>query len=118
MTEPHVPVRATRRTSRFRLCTTFLKPRGALLWSGGSVFRGPGAGSWERLGQHHFVARFKFFLFNLPTSAAGQRGGDQVIFASQAPIHLKLPRPSIFFDAAGALTAQGCLINETATRFE
>jgi hypothetical protein len=90
---------------------------GALLEIGGSVFRGPGVGSWERFGQHQFVARFKFFLFNPDFS---RRGSEKVTS------HLRLTGPDTFeatatfdlFDAAGALTAQGCLINGTATRFE
>lgn len=90
---------------------------GALLETGGgSLFRGPGVGSWEPDGDHQFVARFKFFLFN----PDGSRRGSQ-----EVTNHIRLTGPDTFeatatfdlFDAAGDLTAQGCLINGTATRF-
>jgi hypothetical protein len=42
---------------------TFLKG-GGMVWSGGSLFVGPGQGFWERLGHNHFMARFKFLVFN------------------------------------------------------
>jgi hypothetical protein len=91
---------------------------GALLEvSGGSPLRGPGVGSWERFDRHEFVARFKFFFFNPDGS---RRGSEEV--TSQ----IRLTGPDEFtatasfdlFDAAGKLTAQGCVINITATRFE
>jgi hypothetical protein len=90
---------------------------GALLEIGGSVFRCPGVGSWERFGQHQFVAGFKFFLLNPDFS---RRDSEKVTS------HLRLTGPDTFeatttfdlFDAAEALTAQGCLISGTAMRFE
>lgn len=93
------------------------QPYGALLEFCGSVFRGPGVGLWERFGQHQFVARFKFFLFNPDFS---RRGSKEVMS------HIRHTGPDTFeatatldrFDAARALTAQGCLINGTTARFE
>ena len=91
---------------------------GALLDLPSSVFRGPGVGSWERVGHKPFVARFKFFLFS-PTNLS--RIGSQEVTND-----IRLTGPDAFeatatvdlFDAAGNMTAQGCIINGTATRFE
>jgi hypothetical protein len=91
---------------------------GALLEIGSSVFRGPGVGSWERVGDKHFVARYKFFLFS-PTNLS-------CIGSEEVTNDIRLTGPDAFeatatfdlFDAAGNMTAQGCLINGTATRFE
>ena len=98
---------------------TYLKHESFLEVSGGSLFRGPGLGSWERLGHHQFEARFKFFLFNPDFS---RRGYEEVAN------HIHLTGPDAFeatasfdlFDAAGNKTSpeEGCPINETATRFE
>jgi len=96
---------------------TFVK-HGGMLWSGGSLVVGPGQGSWERLGHNHFIARFKFFIFNLTT---GSRTGSEELTKD-----IRLTGPDTFeatttfdlFDVAGNQTATGCLINETATRFE
>ena len=85
--------------------------------TGGSLFAGPGVGSWEGRGHHEFAARFKFFLFN----ATGIRTGNEEITS-----RIDLTGPNAFeasatfdlFDAAGNIIAQGCPINETATRFE
>jgi hypothetical protein len=90
---------------------------GALLDIGSSVFRGPGVGLWERFDHHQLVARYKFFLFNPDLS---RRGSEEVTS------HIRLTDPDSFeamatfdlFDAAGNMTAQGCIINGTATRFE
>ena len=95
---------------------TFLK-HGGMLWSGGSLFVGPGQGSWERIGHNHFMARFKFLIFN----ANGSRRGSEELTKD-----VRLTGSDTFeatttfdlFDAAGNTTATGCIINETATRFE
>jgi hypothetical protein len=107
---PNIPIPALQ---------TYLKG-GSILEVGGfsSIFRGPGLGSWEHLGQQQFVARFKFFLFN----PNGTGRGSEVVTS-----HIDLTGPNAFeaaatfdvLDTAGNLTAaQGCHINETATRFE
>jgi hypothetical protein len=96
---------------------TFLK-YGGMLWSGGSLLAGPGQGSWERLGHKHFMARFKFLIFDLTT---GRRTGNEELTKD-----IRLTGSDTFeatttydlFDAAGNMTTQGCIINETATRFE
>ncbi len=96
---------------------TFLKD-GGMLWSGTALVGGPGQGGWERLGHDQFMARFKFFIFDLAT---GRRTGT-----SELTKNMRLTGPDTFeatttydlFDAAGSMTAQGCIINETATRFE
>ena len=111
-----VPVRATRRTSRFRVYTSTSRTERCCR-SGGSVFRGLGVGSWERVGQHQCVAHFKF---SSSTPHFIRRGSEEVTS------HIRLTGPDTFeatatwdlFDAARVLTAQGCLINGTATRFE
>ena len=85
--------------------------------SGGSPLRGPGVGSWERVDDHQFTARFKFFLFNPDGS---RRGSEEITN------HIELTGPDAFeanatfdlFDAAGNMTGQGCAINESATRFQ
>src|SRR5262245_57398874 len=53
----------------------YLKDGSLLEVGGGSPLRGPGLGSWERVGKHQFVARFKFFLFN-PNGSP--RGSEEV----------------------------------------
>ncbi len=98
----------------------YLKPGSILEVPGGTLFRGPGLGSWEHsehLGHHQFVARFKFFFFN----ALGMRTGSEVVTS-----HIDLTGPDTFeakatfdlFDAAGKKTNDGqvCHINENATR--
>ena len=95
---------------------TYLKDDTLLVALGG-LFAGPGHGSWERIEHNHFNARFKFFLFN----PNGMRTGSEVVTKD-----IRLTGPDTFeatstfdlFDAAGNVTAQGCIINETATRFE
>jgi hypothetical protein len=90
---------------------------GTLLVALGGLFAGPGHGSWERIDHNHYTARFKFFLFN----ASGQRVGSEIVTKD-----IRLTSPDTFeatstfdlFDAAGNMTAQGCVINETATRFQ
>jgi hypothetical protein len=88
-----------------------------MLWSGGSLFVGPGQGSWERIGQNHFMARFEFLLFNANGSCSG---------SEEVTKDIRLTGPDTFeatstfdlFDTTGNMTAQGCLISETATCFE
>ena len=96
---------------------TFLKG-GGMLFSGGRLTAGPGQGSWERIGHNHFVARFKFLLFNI---SDGSRTGSEELTKD-----IRLTDPDTFeatttfdgFDASGTPVATGCIINETATRFE
>jgi hypothetical protein len=96
---------------------TYLQHGSILEISGGSPLRGPGVGLWKRLGDHRFGAHFKFFLFN----PNGSRRGSEEVTS-----HISLAGPDAFeatatfdlFDPAGNMTAQGCVINETATRFE
>jgi hypothetical protein len=45
-----------------------------MLWSGGNLRAGAGQGLWERLGRNHFMASFKFFIFDL---ASGNRTGSE-----------------------------------------
>jgi hypothetical protein len=97
----------------------YLKHGSFLEVPGGSLFRGPGLGSWERLGHNQFEARFKFFLFNTD----GSRGGNE-----EVTNHIHLTGHDAFeatatfdlFDATGNRLSpeEGCTINETATRFE
>jgi hypothetical protein len=97
----------------------YLKHGAFLQAAGGSLFRGPGLGSWERIGHHQFEARFTFFLFN----ADGSRRGS-----GEVTSHIQLTGPDAFeatvtldsFDATGNRTSpdEGCPITETATRFE
>ncbi len=85
--------------------------------AGGTLLRGPGAGSWEHTDDHKFGARFKFFLFN-PDGT--RRGSEEV------KNEIELTGPDTFeasatfdlFDAAGNVIGQGCAIDESATRFE
>ena len=54
---------------------TYLKDETMLVALGGSLFSGPGHGSWERIDDNQFNGHFKFFLFN----AAGMlRGSEEV----------------------------------------
>jgi hypothetical protein len=95
---------------------TFLKGE-TMLVALGSLFAGPGHGSWERINHNHFNARFKFFLFN---------PNDMLIGSEEVTKDIRLTGPDAFeatssfdlFDVAGNMTALGCIINETATRFE
>ncbi len=96
----------------------YLRDRSILEVGGGnSLVRGPGLGSWEHVGHHQFVAHFKFFIFN----SDGSRKGSEEVTS-----HIDLTDPNAFeanatfdlFDAMGNKTAEGCPINEIATRFE
>lgn len=85
--------------------------------SGGSPFRGPGAGLWKRLGDDDFGAHFKFFLFN---PSGSRRGSEEVTshIGLTGPDGFKATATFDVFDPAGNKISQGCVINETATRFE
>src|SRR5436853_1999393 len=97
----------------------YLEHGGYVDASGGSLLRSSALGSWERTGDHQFEVRYKFFLFN----ADGSRRGSE-----EVTNHIHLTGPDTFeatatfdlFDAAGSMTspAEGCPLNETATRFE
>jgi hypothetical protein len=97
---------------------TFLE-HGGMLWSAGSLIAGPGHGTWEYFGDSHFTARFKFFLFFDLTTGL-QTGYEEVTK------DIRLTGPDTFeatstydlFDATGTVVAEGCLINETASRFQ
>jgi hypothetical protein len=96
---------------------TYLKDGTMLVALGGSLFSGPGQGSWEHIDPHQFNARFKFFLF---TPSGTLRGSEEVqknIFLT-GPDTFEAISTFDLFDIAGNPTAQGCTINETATRFE
>jgi hypothetical protein len=96
---------------------TYLKDETMLVALGGSLFSGPGHGSWERIDDNQFNAHFKFFLFN----AAGMlRGSEEVKKNILLTGSDTFEATSTFdvFDTAGNITSQGCIINETATRFE
>jgi hypothetical protein len=105
---PNIPIPAL---------NTFLKG-GGMLWSGSALAVVTGQGGWERLGHHHYMARFKFYIFD---PATGFRTGYEELTKD-----IRVTGPDTFeatttydlFDAADQLIATGCLINETATRFE
>ena len=54
---PNIPIPAL---------NTFLKG-GGMLWSGSALAVVTGQGGWERLGRNHYMARFKFYIFNPET---------------------------------------------------
>src|SRR5439155_17859632 len=96
---------------------TYLKDSTLLFASGGSLFAGPGHGSWERTGYNNFKARFKFFVFN----ANGIRVGSEEVTKAiglTGPDAFEATSMFDFFDAAGNMTAHGCPIKETGTRFQ
>jgi hypothetical protein len=97
---------------------TFLK-HGGMLWSGSALFVGPGQGSWERLGHNHFMARFKFFTFD--TSTLRRTGMEELTkdIRLTGPDTFEATTTYDFLDAAGTTTiGTGCIINESAKRFE
>jgi hypothetical protein len=96
---------------------TYLRDGTMLAALGGSLFSGPGQGSWEHIDAHQFNARFKFFLFT-PTGTL--RGSEEVKkdILLTGPDTFEATSTFDVFDAAGNITAQACIINETATRFE
>jgi hypothetical protein len=83
---------------------TFLKG-GGMVWSGSALAVGPGQGVWERFEHHHYVARFKFYIFNPET---GLSTGSEELTKD-----IRLTGPDTFeatttydlFDAAGNMTA-------------
>jgi hypothetical protein len=83
---------------------------------GGTLFRGPGLGSWKRMADDHFVAHFKFFIFN---TSGGRAGSEEVTSHITLTDHDTFEAAATFdlFDPAGNMRAHGCNINETATRF-
>lgn len=96
---------------------SYLEDGTLLVALGGSLFSGPGHGSWERIGHNQFKARFKFFLFN----SSGMRVGSEEVTKDillTGPDAFEATSTFDLFDAAGNMTSQGCIINETATRFE
>lgn len=95
---------------------TFLKG-GGMVWSGGSLFVGPGQGSWERLGRNHFVARFKFLLFNPDGSRRGSEELTKEIRLTSSDT-FEATTTFDFLDPAGNPIGWGCIINESAERFE
>jgi hypothetical protein len=105
---PNIPVPAL---------NTYLKDNMLLVSHGGSLFAGPGQGSWDRITHNQYKARFKFFLFN----ASGARVGSEEVTKTiglTGPDAFQATSSFDFFDAAGNLTAHACPINETGTRFE
>jgi hypothetical protein len=96
---------------------TYLKDETLLVALGGSLFSGPGHGSWERIGHNQFKARFKFFLFNASGMLRGSEEVTKDILLTD-PDAFEATSTFDLFDAAGNMTSQGCIINETATRFE
>jgi hypothetical protein len=96
---------------------TFLKG-GGMVWSGGSLFVGPGQGSWERLGHHQFEARFKFLVFN----PNGSRRASEELTKDISLIGPDTFEATTTYDYIPEdptqPTGRGCRINETAERFE
>jgi hypothetical protein len=95
---------------------TFLKG-GGMVWSGGSLYVGPGQGFWECLGHNHFIARFKFLLFNPDGSRRGSEELTKEIRLKSSE-RFEATTTFDFLDTAGNAIGRGCKINETAERFE
>lgn len=86
-----------------------------MVWSGGSLFVGPRQGFWERLGHNDFMARFQFLVFN----PDGSRRAREVLTKEISLTSSHTFEATTTYDyitAAG--TGEGCIINETAERFE
>lgn len=106
---PNIPIPALQ---------TYQKGETMLEAGGGSLFRGPGTGSWERTDEDQFVAHFKFFVFK--SDGSGGPAANEVVTS-----HITLTGPDSFdaaatfdlFTPSGMVVGQGCAINETATRF-
>ena len=89
-----------------------------MLWSGSALAVVTGQGVWKLLGRNHYMARFKFYIFNPET---GFRTGYEELTKD-----IRLTGPDTFeattkydlFDAVDQLIATECVINETAERFE
>jgi hypothetical protein len=96
---------------------TFLE-QGGMMWSGGALVVSTGHGTWEDLGDNQFTARFKFFIFDLTTGFP--TGVEEVTkdIRFTGPDTFEATSTYDLFDAAGTVVAQGCIINETATRFQ
>jgi hypothetical protein len=105
---PNIPIPAL---------NTYLKDSTLLVALGGSLFAGPGQGSWERITHNNFKARFKFFLFNATGARVGSEEVTKTIGLTGSDA-FQATSTFDFFDAAGNLTAHACPINETGTRFE
>lgn len=95
---------------------TYVRDGSLLEVPGGTLFRGPGTGSWKHTADSRFVAHFKFFLFN---ASGGRTGSEEVTNHITLTNHDTFEAAATFdlFDATGNMRAQGCNINETATRF-
>jgi hypothetical protein len=88
-----------------------------MVWSGGSVFVGPGQGFWERLEHNEFTARFKFLLFN----PDGSRRGSEVLkkdISLTGSDTFEATTTYVFLGPAGETIGEGCITNETAERLE
>jgi hypothetical protein len=107
---PNIPIPAL---------NTFLKG-GGMLWTGSALAVVTGQGRWERLGRDHYTARFKFYIFDLTSGLSMGR--------EELTKDIRLTGPDTFeatttydlfnVSAGGGPIAEGCIINETATRFE
>ena len=106
---PNIPIRALQE---------YQKGETLVEVPGGTLFRGPGVGSWERVGENQFAAHFKFFIFK--SDGSGGPAANEVVTS-----HITLTGPDSFdaaatfdlFTPSGMVIGQGCAINETATRF-
>jgi hypothetical protein len=96
---------------------TFLE-QGGMLWSASALVVSTGHGTWEDLGDNQFTARFKFFIFDLTTGFP--TGSEEVTkdIHVTGPDTFEATSTYDLFDAAGTMVATGCIINETATRFQ
>jgi hypothetical protein len=104
---PNIPIPAL---------NTYLKDSTMLVALGGSLFAGPGQGSWERIAHNTFRSRFKFFIFNSSGMRVASEIVTKTIALTGADTFLATATFDLF-DNAGNVTAQGCPINETGTRF-
>jgi len=73
---------------------TYLKDSTLLVALGGSLFAGPGHGSWERIGYNNFRARFKFFLFNPDGSRRGSKPVRRSISSTLRGTSQRMDAPS------------------------
>jgi hypothetical protein len=97
---------------------TFLK-HGGMLWSATTFLVGPGQGSWERIGHNHFMARFKFYIFDLETgfSTSSEEVTQDIHLTGRDTYTGAMPYD--LFNAEGSMIAQECHVNiDTAKRFE